>query len=314
MAAASSSAPPDEDIDDGDDDNVDDEAAAAAEALMLSVQRGFGAAKAVGVPAATRLMKELQTVCSGSSGVEIKLINDNLQQWLIAMYDWAFDEASPLHKDLKALSEAADDLVPLQLRISFPDDFPFAAPLVFCAAPALASEYIFDGALCMEMCARAHAPKHPRGSAPQPAATASGCDCRRLRAATSPAHRTHRRRTSLYVAGRLVDWQPTYGNVEALLVQICAFLAHSNARVASLAKSGGDGGGAGAVGGAAGGAADGVVGGAEGAAAAAAAAAAAMAPSASEDDEAQRMKAERAYENLKAFHAKKGWSNANAMA
>ena len=99
-------------------------------------------------------------------------------------------------------------------------------------------------------------------------------------------------------------------------MQICAFLAHSNARVASLAKSGGDGvggGGAGAVGGAAGGAADGVVGGAEGAAAAAAAAAA-MAPSASEDDEAQRMKAERAYENLKAFHAKKGWSNANAMA
>ena len=44
-------------------------------------------------------------------------------------------------------------LVPLRLRISFPDDFPFAPPLVYCTAPKLASEYVFDGALCMEMCA-----------------------------------------------------------------------------------------------------------------------------------------------------------------
>ena len=64
---------------------------------------------------------------------------------------WAFDEASAIHKDLKQLSEEADDLIPLRLRVAFPDDFPFAPPLVFCSSPTLASEFIFDGALCMEM-------------------------------------------------------------------------------------------------------------------------------------------------------------------
>lgn len=99
------------------------------------------------------------------------------------MFDWAFDEDAPLHRDLQMLSEQKDDLVPLVVRMKFPDDFPFAAPLVYCAAPVLASPYIFDGALCMEM---------------------------------------------------LVDWQPTYGNVEALLVQIASFLTATNTRVASL--------------------------------------------------------------------------------
>jgi len=44
------------------EDDVEDDAAAAAEALMLSVQKGFAKAKAAGVPAATRLMKELRLV------------------------------------------------------------------------------------------------------------------------------------------------------------------------------------------------------------------------------------------------------------
>lgn len=83
----------------------------------------------------------------------------------------AFDESCALHKDLRLLSDSAADLVPLLVRIDFPDDFPFAPPLVFCASPTLASEYVFDGALCMEM---------------------------------------------------LVDWLPTYGNVETMIVQIAA--------------------------------------------------------------------------------------------
>jgi len=110
------------------------------------------------------------------------------------------------------------------LRLHFPDDYPFAPPLVYCSSPVLASEYIFDGALCMEM---------------------------------------------------LVDWQPTYGNVEALLVQITAFLSHANARVASRAAMS-----SGAA------AADGV---------------------ATLSVEQQQEKAKRAYMNLKAFHDKKGW-------
>ena len=167
-------------------------------------------------------------------------MNDDLQVWQVSLFDWAFDEASPLHKDLQTLSDAKDDLVPLVLRVQFPDNFPFSPPLVFCASPTLASEYVFDGALCMEM---------------------------------------------------LVDWQPTYGNVETMLVQVTAFLSHSSARVASCvraagASSGGGGGGAAAEGAA------------EGAAAAA---------DADASIEAMQEKAKRAYENLKAFHDKKGW-------
>ena len=90
----------------------------------------------------------------------------------------------------------------------------------------------------------------------------------------------------LFCVCRLVDWQPTYGNVEALLVQIAAFLAHSSARVASLAAKGGSS--SKDSGGAEGGGGD-------------------------DDDEARRAKAQRAYEGLRAFHAKKGWSNAQAQ-
>ena len=213
---------------------------------MQSVQKGFASAKAKGVPCAKRLMKEITAVCQSSS-YEVKLINDSLQQWEVSLFDWAFDESSALHQDLAKLSDQSGDLVPLLLRISFPDDFPFVAPLVFASKPTLESQYIFDGALCMEM---------------------------------------------------LVDWQPTYGNVEALLVQICAFLSTSSARVQSLVKK------------PAAGAAD------EGAAAADAAAAvdvgdgagSSSGSSAAEPDDSERQrKAQSAYTNLKRFHDKKGW-------
>ena len=195
------------------------------------------------------LSKPLRACCT-----QVCLLNDSLQQWEVRLFDWAFDESSALHKDLASLSELADDLVPLRLRISFPDDFPFSPPLVFVSSPPLASEYVFDGALCMEM---------------------------------------------------LVEWQPTYGNVEALLVQICAFLAYSKTRVASLAASAGPATAGGGNGGAAegGGQAPGQpplpVGG--------------LGASA-EDDEARREKAQRAYANLKTFHAKKGWGSAQPQA
>ena len=210
----------------------DDQAEAAAERLMQSVERGFAAAKAKGVPAATRLLKELRQVCSSVNGLELELVNDDLQVWQVSLFDWAFDEESPLHKDLQSLSESKDDLVPLVLQIRFPDDFPFTPPLVFCASPTLHSEYVFDGALCMEM---------------------------------------------------LVDWQPTYGNVETMLVQVTAFLSHSSARVASCV-------GKGAI-----------------AAAAAAAAGAGDDEASAASIAATQEKAKRAYENLKAFHDKKGW-------
>ena len=70
----------------------------------------------------------------------------------VKLFDWAFDDSSPLARDLQELSEEVDDLVPLVLRINFPDDFPFQPPLVYVTSPVLSSEYVFDGALCMEMC------------------------------------------------------------------------------------------------------------------------------------------------------------------
>ena len=165
-------------------------------------------------------MKELCPLCL--MGVyEVDLVGDSLQTWEIALYDWAFDEQSALHRDLHLLSDARDELVPIMLRLHFPDDFPFSPPLVYIAQPELLSEYIFDGALCMEL---------------------------------------------------LVDWRPQYGNVEAMLVQISAFLSMSGARVAAVAGSG-----------------------------------AAQVPQ--DETAAVQEKAKRAYEHLKAFHDKKGWSN-----
>ena len=67
-------------------------------------------------------------------------------------------------------------------------------------------------------------------------------------------------------------------------MQICAFLAHSNARVASLVAKGGASTGANG------------------------ASAPPTGPVEDLDDAAQRTKALRVYEQLKAFHQKKGWS------
>ena len=123
---------------------------------------------------------------------EVDLVDDRLTVWEARLFEWNFDEDSRLHGDLAALADRAPDddaaaLVSVVLRVHFPDDFPFAPPLVYVASPPLASEYIFDGALCMEM---------------------------------------------------LVDWQPQYGNVDSMLVQIAAFLACS-ARVAEIAGTSG---------------------------------------------------------------------------
>jgi len=160
------------------------EAEAFAEARFASIERAFAAAKAKGVQSSTRLVKELRALFMAGT-FEVELIDDSLLVWEVALHDWAFDPSSPLSKDLEALSEAAGDLVPLILRVHFSADFPFSPPLVYVARPTVRSEYVFDGALCMEM---------------------------------------------------LVDWQPQYGNVESMLVQISAFLAHSGARVETACK------------------------------------------------------------------------------
>jgi hypothetical protein len=64
---------------------------------------------------------------------------------------------------------------------------------------------------------------------------------------------------------------PSSGNIESILVQVCAFLSSSGARVESACAGDTDGGGKAVV---------------------------------------TQESARRAYENLKAFHDKKGWSSA----
>ena len=80
--AASSGAGKDPEMDDEDESA----AVAAAEARMQSVQRGFAAAKAAGVPAATRLMKELRQVCLTGT-FEVELVQDDLQVWQVICSD-----------------------------------------------------------------------------------------------------------------------------------------------------------------------------------------------------------------------------------
>ena len=82
MAEPLSEPSPDEDLDDA-------EAAAAAEERMQSVQRGFAAAKAAGVGAASRLMKELRQV-SLSGNFEVTLVQDSLLVWEVRLFEWAF--------------------------------------------------------------------------------------------------------------------------------------------------------------------------------------------------------------------------------
>lgn len=161
MMASTASTSADLRVEEEADDDSDAEAEAATERLMLAMQKGFETAKRTGVPCATRLCKELMAVCAAGASFEVTLIGDNLQQWEIALYDWAFDESSALHKDLKALSEEADDVVPLLVRIHFPDDFPFQPPLVYCSSPELLSEYIFDGGACQD-CAALWQPRSRR--------------------------------------------------------------------------------------------------------------------------------------------------------
>tara|TARA_B110001452_G_scaffold120969_1_gene100405 strand:- start:709 stop:1392 length:684 start_codon:yes stop_codon:yes gene_type:complete len=214
---------------DGPDEGADDqEAEAAAERQMESVNKAFSTAKAAGVPAAVRLMKELRRVCVGGS-FEVSL-NDDAEQpllsWAVRLFEWNFADDSELAEDLAELSARRndDELTPLCLGLKFPNDFPFGAPLVYIQSPALLSGNILDAALCMEM---------------------------------------------------LVEWQPQYGNIEAMLVQICAFLS-ANSRVASLAAE-----------------------------------AAGQAPGPSAGPVAQA-DAEKAYSTLQNIHDKKGWGSVDA--
>jgi hypothetical protein len=111
-----------------DKEPMDDDAAveAAAEARMASIHRGFAAAKAKGIPAATRLMKELRQVCLAGC-FEVDLVDDNLMLWEVTLFDWVFDPSSALHRDLATISSAKSDLVAVTLRMHFPTDFPCAA-------------------------------------------------------------------------------------------------------------------------------------------------------------------------------------------
>ena len=84
----------------------EDEAASAADAQMQGVNRAFATAKRAGVPAATRLMKELRRVCMNGS-YEVSVNEDAPQPllcWAVRLYEFNFDEDSALAEDLAELS------------------------------------------------------------------------------------------------------------------------------------------------------------------------------------------------------------------
>ena len=84
----------------------EDAAASAADAQMQGVNRAFATAKRAGLPAATRLMKELRRVCMNGS-YEVSVNEDAPQPllcWAVRLYEFNFDEDSPLAEDLAELS------------------------------------------------------------------------------------------------------------------------------------------------------------------------------------------------------------------
>ena len=84
----------------------EEDAASAADAQMQGVNRAFATAKRAGVPAATRLMKELRRVCMNGS-YEVSVNEDAPQPllcWAVRLYEFNFDEDSPLAEDLAELS------------------------------------------------------------------------------------------------------------------------------------------------------------------------------------------------------------------
>ena len=84
----------------------EDEAASAADAQMQGVNRAFATAKRAGVPAATRLMKELRRLCMNGS-YEVSVNEDAPQPllcWAVRLYEFNFDEDSTLAEDLAELS------------------------------------------------------------------------------------------------------------------------------------------------------------------------------------------------------------------
>eukprot|EP00038_Savillea_parva_P029600 m.72154 g.72154 ORF g.72154 m.72154 type:complete len:324 (+) comp8764_c0_seq2:2031-3002(+) len=135
-----------------------DSATAATVKPVLSPKGGGGASKgAAGQTSkvrAKRLMKELRDVKQCDSvardgAFDVDLCDENLFEWDVWLKK--MDPDSKLAKDLKVLA-ASHGVGDIWIRMSFPDNFPFAPPFVRVLAPNIQGGFVLGGgAICMEL-------------------------------------------------------------------------------------------------------------------------------------------------------------------
>jgi ubiquitin-conjugating enzyme E2 Q len=78
------------------------------------------------------------------AGFTCDFVEDNAFRWTVQLTGFSPD--SRLFKDLQALTKPSVDL-----HLDFAADFPFSPPKVRIVRPRLEGDFVFDGALCMEL-------------------------------------------------------------------------------------------------------------------------------------------------------------------
>ena len=118
---------------------------------------GAGGGRAGHTRASKRLMKELQRIHKSEALASMVRLPIELADGDANLFEWSVrlrvDAQCSLGKDLTALTMATDGEVDsILLRISFPDDYPFAPPFFRVAAPYVTGGFVQrGGALCTEL-------------------------------------------------------------------------------------------------------------------------------------------------------------------
>ena len=117
---------------------------------------------------------------------------------------------------------------PLCLCLKFPTDFPFSPPLVYVSTPQLLSGHVLDGGA-------KPTPTDSNRLQPSPNLAPTLLQpCCYVLVTTYHSPLTPHHAPALCME-MLVEWQPQYGNIEAMLVQICAFIGPRCVHAACMA-------------------------------------------------------------------------------
>lgn len=96
-----------------------------------------------------RLLREFQDIVKRGPSYEIQcqLVDDNLLEWDVSLSNVMIDSDSHLYRDMKETG-----VVQIELRLSFPERYPFKPPFVRVVKPYINGGYVMEGgAICMEL-------------------------------------------------------------------------------------------------------------------------------------------------------------------